>query len=315
MDTSIRLASAITLLAVGCGISATSHAYSKQEDAAAQDREVQAAYDRGYKAARQEMANKAAASAAATAPAAAPVAKKPIHDQKFTYSDAGDAATVVTVPVVVKPAANREDAQAVADPRAVVEVKAGAPAANEAGERDGTATTPAKSRSERPPAGTYAQAPATRQPVAAAPAAQANAAPPQSLADDEVVDDEEAPRQDLLLSTTQSQQPSQPPARYAPPPQPYGYAQQPAYAQRPQPAYAQQPYPQQYPQYPQQYGQEYAQQWPQQPVYAQQQAYAQPQAAYYAQPAPQAPWGAQYQPQPQARGVYWSPQYGRWIYY
>jgi hypothetical protein len=314
MDTSVRLARTITLLAVGCGISTASHAYSKEEDAAAQDREVQAAYDRGYKAAREEMAAKATASAGSPAqsaasgaaepsgkPSSAPAkrvagsaAKKPILDQKFTYSDAGEVTTVKSVPVVVKPLAAGNDEQAATAP---TDVEAATPAHGQAREYDSTAATPAQSWSQRPATRTYAQAPADR-PVEAAPVVQEEAAPPESLADDDTVDEEEAPRQDPVLSTTQSLDPSQPQARYAPP-QPYGYAQQPAYAQE-QPAYTQRPYPQQY---------------PQQPQYSQQPVYTQPLPTYYAPPAPPAPWGAQYQAQQPPRGVYWSSQYGRWMYY
>lgn len=131
MDTTVRHAAAITVIALGCGFSVTSHAYSKEDDAQAQDREVQAAYDRGYKAAREEMAQasathapaaaagstsgNASTNASAAAPKKAAGAPKPILDFKHTYSDAGDASdvtTVMTVPVVVKPLAEGGDAQA-----------------------------------------------------------------------------------------------------------------------------------------------------------------------------------------------------------
>jgi len=302
MDTSARHATAIALLAVGCGVSAASHAYSKDEDAAAQDREVQAAYDRGYKAAREELAQQAAAAApAAAAPrkAVGPATQKPILDFKNTYSDAGEVSTVMTVPVVVKPLASGQDAQAAA----AAEAQSEAPA------------------DQQPVPRSHAQVPANHRSVAAAPPADDDVAPPESLAKDEAVDESESPRAAQQYSTESLHyaQPAQPEAQYAPPPvasrpppQPYGSGQQAEYTQQ-QPAFGQQPvYPQQQsayaqqPAYPQQYAQQqYAQQ---QPVYAQQPAYAPPRPAYYPPPAP-------YQPPPRTRWVYWSPQYGRWIYY
>ena len=303
MDTSVRHTTAIALLAVGCGFSAASQAYSAAEDAEAQDREVRAAYDRGYQAAKEEMAHAPATNAAANAPAAtAPpqtagaVAQKPILDFKHTYSDSGEVQTVMTVPVTVKPLADGQGAQGTAATAAAADEQA-APAAEQAAARADDAAPPA---TYRPKPRTYAQVP-PQHPVAATPPAREEVAPQESLADDEAVDNEPQQPRSAQIYSTQGvgyAQPPQPQAQYAPPPtasrpppQPYNYAPRPVYSQ-PQPAD------------PQQYAQQYAQQ----PVYAP------PRPAYYAPPP--APWGAQqYQPQPQTRWVYWSPQYGRWMYY
>lgn len=306
METSVRHATAIALLAAGCGFSASSHAYSAAEDAEAQDQEVRAAYDRGYQAAREEMARNAATSAtratvAANAPAGTAAAAKqktaapaPILDIKHTYSDAGDVQKVLTLPITVKPLADAQDAAVPAEAQAMPP----APAPGQAATYADTAVQPARVAQQSEPR-TYARAPLNNRPSAAAPPpAQEDVAPQESIADDEAVDD--APPRAAQVYSTQGPQYAQPQSQYAPP-QPYGYAQPPAYAQQ-RPGYAQPP--------------TYAQQQSddaQAPVYAQRPAYAPPpQPAYYAPPAP---WDARYQPQPQARWVYWSPQYGRWMYY
>ena len=71
MDARLRQTLTGAFLATGCLFSASSHAYNAADDAEAQDREVKAAYDRGYKAAKEELAREAAAkgNAATTPPA------------------------------------------------------------------------------------------------------------------------------------------------------------------------------------------------------------------------------------------------------
>lgn len=103
-------------LVAGCTFSLLSHAYTKEEDAAAQD-EFKEAYTRGYEAAKEEMRRQAAQAAkpaaaatpkgaapATTAPLAAP---KPILDIKETYSDAGHVEKIQQVPVTAQPLPDR----------------------------------------------------------------------------------------------------------------------------------------------------------------------------------------------------------------
>jgi hypothetical protein len=197
-------------------------------------------------------------------------------------SHAGDV-QVITLPVTVKPSAGTEDAPvpAVADAQAMPPVPGPEPAAY-----SNTTVQPAPT-ARQPEPRAYTRVPPSNRPAAAAAPPQDDVAQQESMADDEAVYDA-PPARAAQVYSTQGPQYAQPQGQYAPPsvaprppPQQYGYVRQPVYA-------------------------------PQPPVYAQRPAYAPPRPAYYAPPAP---WDAQYQPQPQARWVYWSPQYGRWVYY
>ena len=123
MDAHLRQTLAGAFLATGCLCSASSHAYSAADDAEAQDREVKAAYDRGYKAAKEDLAREAATkgTAATTPPATearaqkptSEAARKPILDIKHVYSDASEIETVQEVPVTSKPLGEQAEASAV----------------------------------------------------------------------------------------------------------------------------------------------------------------------------------------------------------
>ena len=291
MDTTLRQTLAGACLATGCLVSASSHAYNAADDADAQNREVKAAYDRGYQAARQELAREAASkgAAAATPPptataapasppaqkTAAATARKPILDIKHVYSDASEIETVQEVPVTARPLPEQQSAQAPAPEAARVAQPQPQPAARR----------PVAVASDD---STDTDAPQNYQPVQRPKAQARNAAygrtaqrvPQQdAMSADELADDDAydapAPRAAQVYST--GQQYARPRAQYAPPPAPmpppsqaYGYAQRPTYV-------ATRPY------------------------------------GYY---APSGAWVDAYQqPAPYAGRWYWSPEYGRWLYY
>lgn len=296
MDRSLRQTSAAAFLAAGCVFSASSHAYSAAEDAEAQEREVKAAYDRGYQAAKDEMARAATAKASAvsstppaatrTQKAATPPPRKPILDIKSTFSDAGHIEKVQEVPVTATPLPEENgpetppstQAHVVPQPSARSRVAAAADAS----------AKQESPQNQQPVQSANAQVRDSGNRIAARRSVQQEFEPPEDAAYDDGDDDAEAPRTAQVYTTTPRY--AREPEQYAPPPvamrqapQPYGYVQQPAYAS------------------PQQYG------------YVQQSTYAAPHPnAYYAPPAP---WGAQYQSAPPAGRWYWSPQYGRWLYY
>jgi hypothetical protein len=283
MDRSLRQGPAIALLAAGCVFSASSHAYSAAEDAEAQGREVKAAYDRGYKAAKEELAREAATKQGASAdtpPTTAASAQrsttapasKPILDIKHVYSDASDVETVQEVPVTAKPLPEQQSAQnpASSDARA-------APPQSMARRFAATAAAPSTDpeplRNQQPVRRIDAQVGDASPGRAAARVVQQDAAPPEEVADDEG-DDAGTPRAAQIYATEPQYvrpraQYAPPPVSMRPPPQPYGYVQQPTYV-------ATRPY------------------------------------AYYAPPAR---WVDGYQAAPQAGRWYWSPEYGRWLYY
>ncbi|WP_109483369.1 hypothetical protein [Paraburkholderia sp. C35] len=296
MDGTLRQTMAGALLATGCLCSAPSHAYSAVDDSEAQDREVKAAYDRGYQAAKQELAREAASrgAAASAAPATVaatstsapaptagsataqkPAARKPILDIKHVYSDASDVEIVKEVPVTSKPLAEQQSAQAAAPdearPTPSRPVARQAPVADESMEASTEASTDAD---ELPPPQPVqrAAAPVRRQAVQRVPQPQAQ--PPEELADDDGYDTA-MPRAAQAYSAPQPQyarpraQYAPPPVAMQPPPQNYAYVQRPTYV-------ATRPY------------------------------------TYYGQPAA---WGDAYQPAPYEGRWYWSPQYGRWLYY
>ena len=311
MYRNLRRASVAALLAAGCVISTSSHAFGAVDDAEAQDQEVKAAYDRGYQAAKQELALQAATTASpsantpaatkATVPAtqkattAASPPRKPILDIKSTYSDAGHAETVQEIPVTAMPLPEQTGPQAPPPTQARVvrplPVYAQVAAATE---------DLANQRSpQRQQTGRTADREGQAQPhdpgngLSPRRVVQRDAAPAEQTAYDEADDESDPPPGTAQQYADETPHYARPTAQYAPPvawqqapqlPQPYGYAQQPAYASA------------------QQYG--YVQQ---QPAYAARRPYT-----YY---APQAPWVAQYRPAPQTGRWYWSPQYGRWLYY
>jgi len=313
MDRSLKQASTAAFLAAGCVFSASSHAYSAAEDAAVQDQEVKAAYDRGYQAAKQELARQAAekASAAAantTTPAATTTAqktttppRKPILDIKNTYSDAGHVETVQQVPVTATPLPEQTAAQT--PPPAQARVAPQAPAhgavavaADAAAEPKAPADQQA-ARSANPNVQTQAQAQAQDDDnvVPTRRAMQQRVAQPEETADDEGADDA-APAGTAQQYADQTPRYAQPQAQYAPPPvaarqvpqppQQYGYAQQPAYAPAQQDGYAQQQ-PAYAPAQPYGYVRQPAYAPAQQYGYVQQPAYQAPRPyAYYAPPAP-----------------------------
>ncbi|MBN3756478.1 hypothetical protein G3N95_26315 [Paraburkholderia sp. Tr-20389] len=281
MDESLRHTLASAFLATGCLFSSASHAYSATEDADAQDREVKAAYDRGYKAAKEELAREAATKGVAAASpdtaisAQKPVSdtpRKPILDIKHVYSETSDIETVQEVPVTSTPLPDNKGTQSSASRAA--RVAQPQPVAR----RSSTVATDDLVESDAPQA---------RQPVPRPSAQPRNAGVVRStgrvqqaattsraeLAEDEAYDSG-MPREAQVYTT--SPQYARPRAQYAappvpmqPPPQAYGYAQQSAYM-------APRPY------------------------------------AYY---APANAWGDRYQPAAYAGRWYWSPEYGRWLYY
>jgi hypothetical protein len=284
MDESLRQTLACALLATGCVMSSPSHAYSAAEDADAQDREVKAAYDRGYKAAKEELAREAASkgttapppSAAAAESAQKPASvtpRKPILDIKHVYSDASEVETVQEVPVASTPLpegqpgaqSTASSAAHVRQPQSVAR-HASPPASADLADADAPQTRQPVQRASVQPRNTGVARSAGRVP-------QQNAVPRDELAEDDSYDSG-MPREARVYST--GPQYARPRAQYAPPPvsmrpapQPYGYAQQPTYT-------TSRPY------------------------------------AYY---APANAWGDGYQPAPSAGRWYWSPEYGRWLYY
>lgn len=282
MDAHLRQTLAGAFLATGCLFSASSHAYSAADDAEAQDREVKAAYDRGYKAAKEELAHEAAAKGtAATTPLATEAraqkstvepARKPILDIKHVYSETSDIETVQEVPVTSKPLGEQPGAQSVAS--GSTRIAPPKPVAY----RSPVATTDAWTDTDslqNPQSVQRPSAPPRNAGVARSTGRvqQQNAMPPEEYADDEG-DDAVMPRT-AQVYTTEPQyarpraQYAPPPVAMQPPPQAYGYVQRPT-------SVAARPY------------------------------------AYYAPPAP---WTGGYQPAPYAGRWYWSPEYGRWLYY
>ena len=289
MDRTLREAAALAFLAAGCVLSTPSHAYSATDDAEAQDREVKAAYDRGYKAARDELAREASTKqspAAGTPPAAAAPAqksaaaaatpatpaRKPILDIKHVYSDTSDVESVQEVPVVTRPLPEPQSTQTAATNEAHVAPPQPTARRTVAAATD-TPADPEPMQNQQPVRRASAQMRDAGPTRATGRAVQHDVAPPEEMADDDV-DDAAPPRAAQVYST--EPQYARPRAQYAPqaaamrqPPQQYGYVQQPAYA-------APRPY------------------------------------SYYSAPAP---WADAYRPMPQAGGWYWSPEYGRWLYY
>lgn len=282
MDAHLRQTLAGAFLATGCLCSASSHAYSAADDAEAQDREVKAAYDRGYKAAKEELAREAATkgTAATTPPATearaqkptSEAARKPILDIKHVYSDASEIETVQEVPVTSKPLG--EQAGTPSPASSVTRIASSKPVARHAPPVTSDAWTDTDSlqnpqpvqRPSAPPRNAGVVRSTGRPP-------QQNAMPPEAFADDEG-DDAGMPRT-AQVYTTEPQyarprtQYAPPPVAMRPPPQAYGYVQRPT-------SVAARPY------------------------------------AYYAPPAA---WNGDYQPAPYAGRWYWSPEYGRWLYY
>ncbi len=329
MDTTLRQTLAGAFLATGCLVSAPSHAYSAADDAEAQDREVKAAYDRGYKAAKDELARQAAKGTADNAPAAAATsaqktaaepARKPILDIKHVYSDASDVETVQEVPVTSKPLPDDATASATAPATTQAAAQPAAqPAAQSAAPEGGARNAPPKPAARRPStavADSLADPDALPkpQPVQRASVQPRNAGtgrstgrvlrqdapPPEELADDDY--DTPMPRRAQVYST--GPQYIQPRAQYAQPRAQYAQPQaqyvQPQMPQMPQMQYAQPPVSMQPPRA-QTYG------YVQRPTYTATRPYT-----YYGPPAA---WADEYQPAPYAGQWYWSPQYGRWLYY
>ncbi|WP_035989764.1 hypothetical protein [Paraburkholderia caribensis] len=282
MDIRLRQTLAGAFLATACLVSASSHAYSAADDAEAQDREVKAAYDRGYKAAKEELAREAAAkgTAATTPPATqaraqkstVETARKPILDIKHVYSDTSDIETVQEVPVSSKPLDEQPGTQSpatsstrVAPPKPVAR-RSPVATADAWADTDSLQNPQPVQRSSTPPRnGGIVRSTGRVQ--------QQNAMPPEAFADDE--DDDAAMPRTAQVYTTGPQYPrpqtqyAPPPVAMRPPPQAYGYVQRPT-------SVAARPY------------------------------------AYYAPPAA---WAGDYQPAPYAGRWYWSPEYGRWLYY
>ena len=285
MDIRLRQTLAGAFVATGCMVSASSHAYSAADDAEAQDREVKAAYDRGYKAAKEELAREAAAKGtAATTPPAPPAtqaraqkstsetARKPILDIKHVYSDASDIETVQEVPVTSKPLGEQPGAQSSAT--SSTRVAPPKPVARRSPVATADAWTDTDSLQNPQPVQRLSAPPQNGGIVrSAGRVQQQHAMPPEAFADDEG-DDVVMPRTPQVYTT--GPQYARPQTQYAPPPvamppapQAYGYVQRPA-------SVAARPY------------------------------------AYYAPPAA---WAGEYQPAPYAGRWYWSPEYGRWLYY
>ncbi|MBP0590679.1 hypothetical protein J8I87_13315 [Paraburkholderia sp. LEh10] len=292
MDRSSRRTSAVVLLAAGCVFSASSHAYNAAEDADAQDREVKAAYDRGYKAAKEEYAREAAtrqsaspntanappATAAPTQKTSTPPVRKPILDIKHVYSDTSDVETVQEVPVTARPLPGQQSTQT--PPATEAHAAPPQPAARrftaDAAEAADASAAPAPRQNQQPVRSADAQVRNSSTRPYTGRTAQYVTPPPQVADDEDEAGDEAVAPRAAQVYTTQPRYAPRPQPQYAPPPaamrpapQPYGYVQQPAYA-------APRPYP------------------------------------YYSPPAP---WVAQYQPAPQTGRWYWSPEYGRWLYY
>jgi hypothetical protein len=282
MDARLRQMLAGAFLATGCLVSASSHAYNAADDAEAQDREVKAAYDRGYKAAKEELAREAAAkgTAATTPPATEARAqkstieapRKPILDIKHVYSDASDVETVQEVPVTSKPLGEQPGTQSSASsstriaPTKPVARRSPVATTDAWTDTDSLQNPQPVQRSSAPPRNTGIVRSTGR-------VQQQNAMPPEEFADDEG-DDAVMPRTAQVYTTGPQYvrprpQYAPPPVAMQPPPQAYGYVQRPT-------SVAARPY------------------------------------AYYAPPAA---WAGEYQPAPAAGRWYWSPEYGRWLYY
>ncbi|BFG76568.1 hypothetical protein PTKU46_46010 [Paraburkholderia terrae] len=282
MDARLRQTLTGAFLATGCLFSASSHAYNAADDAEAQDREVKAAYDRGYKAAKEELAREATAkgTAATTPPAnearaqksTVEAARKPILDIKHVYSETSDIETVQEVPVTSKPLGEQPGTQAPASsstrlaPPKPVARRSPVATTDAWTDTDSLQNPQPVQRSSAPPRNAVIVRSTGR-------AQQQNAMPPEEFADDDG-DDAVMPRT-AQVYTTEPQyarprtQYAPPPVAMRPPPQAYGYVQRPT-------SVAARPY------------------------------------AYY---APSAAWGGEYQPTPYAGRWYWSPEYGRWLYY
>ncbi|MFP3558149.1 hypothetical protein SB861_46920 [Paraburkholderia sp. SIMBA_049] len=282
MDARLRQMLTGAFLATGCLFSASSHAYNAADDAEAQDREVKAAYDRGYKAAKEELAREAAAkSTAATTPPATEAraqkstvepARKPILDIKHVYSETSDIETVQEVPVTSKPLGEQPGTQApassstrIAPPKPVAR-RSPVATTDAWTDTDSLQNPQPVQRSSAPPRNAVIVRSTGR-------AQQQNAMPPEEFADDDG-DDAVMPRTAQVYTTEPQyarprQQYGPPPGAMRPPQQAYAYVQRPT-------SVAARPY------------------------------------AYYAPPAA---WSGEYQPTPYAGRWYWSPEYGRWLYY
>lgn len=286
MKTNTRQWVTVATLAIGGTLPALSHAISPQDDQALQKQAVSDAYDRGYRAAKAEMAeaaaraNDSAATAAPTTPEKAsaivkPAAPRPrpaIQDFKVIYSDAGivekdlgvvqkvQTEQVAASPLPQQPAAPRRVAVArsavpVPPVRAAAPEEASvreAPSDYDTAAYDDEVAARAASRPPEPPRERlYASA---RMP---APVNDAN------------------PTNDYYAGQAQ--------ARYATDDAQYSYAPPPPVRRAPPPVV--------------------------QPV-----TYADVPPRRYAEPPP--PWVSQHAPPPPiTRRLYWSPESGRWIDY
>jgi hypothetical protein len=262
------------------------YAYSAAEDAAAQEEQVKEAYERGYKAAVEEMKEKAAAaksrqpsSVADTAHAAQPPAVKPsaIMDIKEVFSDAGHVETVQAIPITTRPLQEQPGASAPASTNAPSTATRTLAAAAPRPAARPSMSEQAPEQDQQPAANGTARNPDSEGEFASRRPAEQQAAQGASSEDEDADDGDGSDDADSPRYPTASRQYASPPATYAP-----RYAS----AQTSRDGYD--PYA----------------------------AYSAPREYRYGTPMPPPPSVSQYAPPPPGgRRMYWSPEYGRWFYY